>query len=200
MTPHLPGRRPAASRWSRFLGIGAAATVAAFLGSAALAPYSIATAVSESSVAAQLARHGTEAQLSRHGGQRLEAAPSEGTVLDTTITAAEPAYAPKRDKPGAKNDGRSGDAGDTLEQFMFTGAVNWGGHKFTFYSQQVLPGPGLEIPGRHVNADGYVSDADGYIVLAGDAPKGTVFETPFGYRGKIYDRGTFGNHLDVYIR
>lgn len=88
----------------------------------------------------------------------------------------------------------------SLEDFMFKGAINWGGHKFTYYSQQVLPGEGLAVPGRHVNAAGYISDADGYIVLAGSAAKGTVFETPFGYQGKIYDRGTVGNHLDVYIR
>ena len=45
-----------------------------------------------------------------------------------------------------------------------------------------------------------MSDDQGFIVLAGSAPKGTVYETPFGYPGKIYDRGTVGNHLDVYIR
>ena len=88
----------------------------------------------------------------------------------------------------------------TLEEFMFRGAVLWGGYKFTYYSQQVLPGEGLSIPGRHVNAGGFVSDGDGYIVLAGSAAKGTVYDTPFGYQGKIYDRGTVGNHLDVYIR
>lgn len=88
----------------------------------------------------------------------------------------------------------------TLQQFMFSGVVNWGGYKFTYYSQQVLPGGGLKIPGRHVNDEGYVSDADGYIVLAGSAPLGTVYDTPFGYQGKIYDRGTVGTHLDVYIR
>ena len=87
-----------------------------------------------------------------------------------------------------------------LQTFMFNGVINWQGLKFTYYSQSVLPGGGLEIPGRHVNKDGYVSDGDGYIVLAGSAPKGTVYETPFGYQGKIYDRGTVGNHLDVYIR
>lgn len=87
-----------------------------------------------------------------------------------------------------------------LQTFMFNGVINWQGLKFTYYSQSVLPGSGLEIPGRHVNKDGYVSDGDGYIVLAGSAPKGTVYDTPFGYRGKIYDRGTVGNHLDVYIR
>ena len=87
-----------------------------------------------------------------------------------------------------------------LQTFMFSGVINWQGLKFTYYSQSVLPGRGLQIPGRHVNKDGYVSDGDGYIVLAGSAPKGTVYDTPFGYQGKIYDRGTVGNHLDVYIR
>lgn len=86
-----------------------------------------------------------------------------------------------------------------LDDFMFRGVIYWSGYKFTYYSEKVLPGGGLRIPGRHVNADGYVADEDGYIVLAGEAPMGTVFETPFGYKGKIYDRGTVGNHLDVYI-
>lgn len=88
----------------------------------------------------------------------------------------------------------------SLSQFMFDGVVYSGGYKFTYYSQNVLPGGGLSIPGRHVNADGFVSDGDGYIVLAGSAPLGTVYDTPFGYKGKIYDRGTYGNHLDVYVR
>lgn len=88
----------------------------------------------------------------------------------------------------------------SLSEFMFNGVVNWNGLKFTYYSQSVLPGGGLNIPGRHVNADGYVADADGYIVLASSQPLGTVIDTPFGYQGKVYDRGTSGNHYDVYIR
>ena len=88
----------------------------------------------------------------------------------------------------------------SLSDFMFRGVVYWNDYKFTYYSQSVLQGGGLSIPGRHVNADGYVSDGDGYIVLAGSAPKGTVYDTPFGYKGKIYDRGTSGNHLDVYVQ
>lgn len=88
----------------------------------------------------------------------------------------------------------------SLSQFMFDGVVYSGGYKFTYYSQSVLPGGGLSIPGRHVNAGGFVSDGDGYIVLAGSAPLGTVYDTPFGYKGKIYDRGTYGNHLDVYVQ
>lgn len=88
----------------------------------------------------------------------------------------------------------------TLTQFKSAGVVNWGGHKFTYYSQSVLPGGGLSIPGRHVSDAGYVCDSDGYIVLAGSAALGTVYETPFGAKGKVYDRGVSGNHLDVYIR
>lgn len=88
----------------------------------------------------------------------------------------------------------------TLRQFKSAGIINWEGYKFTYYSQSVLPGGGLKIPGRHVNEGGYVADGDGYIVLANDSPKGTVINTPFGYQGKVYDRGTYGNHYDVYIK
>lgn len=88
----------------------------------------------------------------------------------------------------------------SLKQFMFNGVVHYNGLKFTFYSSSVLPGGGLQIPGRHINANGYVADKDGYIVAANDAPKGTVFNTPFGAPAKVYDRGTYGNHVDIYIR
>lgn len=87
-----------------------------------------------------------------------------------------------------------------LSYLRYHGIVNWNGYKYTYYSQRVLPGQGLRIPGRHINKGGYVADKDGYIVLANDRPKGTVLPTPFGYMGKVYDRGTYGNHIDVYTR
>lgn len=114
--------------------------------------------------------------------------------------AAAQAAQAANEQPQSYSAASSSGATISLSQFMFDGVVYWGGYKFTYYSQSVLPGGGLSIPGRHVNADGFVSDGDGYIVLAGSAPKGTVYDTPFGYKGKIYDRGTYGNHLDVYIR
>ena len=114
--------------------------------------------------------------------------------------AAAQATQAANEQPQSYSAASSSGATISLSQFMFDGVVYWGGYKFTYYSQSVLPGGGLSIPGRHVNADGYVADGDGYIVLAGSAPKGTVYDTPFGYKGKIYDRGTYGNHLDVYIR
>lgn len=82
--------------------------------------------------------------------------------------------------------------------FMRAGVVNWNGYKFTYYSQSVLPGGGLRIPGRHVDG-GFVKDSDGYIVLANSRANGTVIQTPWG-AGKIYDKGTSGNHIDIYVR
>lgn len=77
----------------------------------------------------------------------------------------------------------------TLSQFQFNGVIHDGGRKFTYYSQSVLPGGGLSIPGRHINAGGYVADSNGYIVIASNSSisKGTVIDTPFGYKGKVYD-------------
>lgn len=111
-------------------------------------------------------------------------------VTETTTTTFPTTQAPATNSPKLY----------TLDRFMFLGVINWGGKKFTYYSQRVLPGGGLKIPGRHVNADGYVADKDGYIVVANNAPLGTIIDTPFGYKGKVYDRGTVGNHFDVYVR
>lgn len=92
----------------------------------------------------------------------------------------------------------------TLSDLQYHGVINWQGNRYTYYSQQVLPGGGLDIPGRHVNAGGFVSDGDGYIVLANDVlDRGTIVSTPFGYYGKIYDRFGTGkpvNHYDVYTQ
>lgn len=92
----------------------------------------------------------------------------------------------------------------TLSEFRWRGIINWSGYKFTYYSQSVLPGGGLNIPGRHVDSRGYVADKDGYIVLASNKniPRGTVINTPFGAKGKVYDRcaGCTVNWYDVYIR
>lgn len=92
----------------------------------------------------------------------------------------------------------------SLSDLMFHGVINWNGYKYTYYSQSVLSGPGLSIPGRHVNSAGYVSDGDGYISLAAarGIPHGSVFPTPFGAPGKVYDTcaSCSSNWLDVYTR
>ena len=73
------------------------------------------------------------------------------------------------------------------------------GLKETWYSQRVLPGGGLRIPGRHVNSEGFVCDKDGYICIASsDYKKGTIIETSRGM-GKVYDCGCASGILDLYV-
>lgn len=78
------------------------------------------------------------------------------------------------------------------------GRIWYNGHTETYYSQKVLPGGGLAIPGRHIASDGTIRDADGYIVLASDDyPRGTVVETSLGAR-KVYDTGSGSGNIDLY--
>lgn len=90
----------------------------------------------------------------------------------------------------------------TYNQFMNAGVVHYQGKRFTYYSQSVLPGYGLNIPGRHVEG-GYVSDKDGYIVLASPNlstyPRYSTINTPFGRKGKFYDFCP-GGSFDVYVQ
>lgn len=78
------------------------------------------------------------------------------------------------------------------------GVVYFNGHRETYYSQKVLPGGGLNIPGRHVAADGTIRDADGYICVASsDLAWGTLVETSLGM-GKVYDSGCASGTIDIY--
>lgn len=88
----------------------------------------------------------------------------------------------------------------SASSFKSAGAINWNGYRWTWYSERVLPGGGLSIPGRHNDENGYICDSDGYICLASnDLSKGTVVETPFGKKGKVYDSGCASGTLDVYV-
>ena len=83
--------------------------------------------------------------------------------------------------------------------FQWQGVLYWGDWRWTYYSQRILPGPGLEIPGRHVDQDGYVCDENDYICIASSTlSKGTIVDTPLGKQGKIYDCGCPSDVLDVY--
>lgn len=78
------------------------------------------------------------------------------------------------------------------------GVNYYNGHKETWYSQRVLPGGGLKIPGRHVDDRGLVCDGDGYICVASsDYAKGTIVETSLG-TGKVYDCGCASGTIDIY--
>ena len=80
------------------------------------------------------------------------------------------------------------------------GTFRWNGYRWTWYSEKVLPGGGLRIPGRHVDENGYVCDENGYIVIASHTlSKGTVVATPLGKDGKVYDYCATAGTLDVYV-
>lgn len=80
------------------------------------------------------------------------------------------------------------------------GRLYWGDYQYTWYSENVLPGYGLAIEGRHTDADGFVCDGDGYIcVAASSLSKGTIVDTPFGRQGKVYDSGCDWGTIDVYV-
>ena len=79
------------------------------------------------------------------------------------------------------------------------GVVHYKGHKETWYSQKVLPGGGLKIPGRHVADDGTIRDKDGYICIAANyVSRGSRMMTSLG-PGKVYDCGSMtGQWIDIY--
>lgn len=81
------------------------------------------------------------------------------------------------------------------------GAQYFNGHKETYYSERVLPGTSLAIPGRHVADDGTVRDGDGFICVAADPgfmPKGSILITSLG-PAKVYDCGCAYGTIDIYV-
>lgn len=81
------------------------------------------------------------------------------------------------------------------------GALYFNGHKETYYSEKVLPGNGLNIPGRHVADDGTIRDGDGYICVAADweyMAKGSILITSLG-PAKVYDTGCTYGIIDIYV-
>lgn len=81
------------------------------------------------------------------------------------------------------------------------GVVYYNDHKETWYSQKVLPGNGLDIPGRHVADDGTIRDKDGYICVACDPEfysKGSKLMTSLG-PAKVYDCGCTYGTVDIYV-
>lgn len=81
------------------------------------------------------------------------------------------------------------------------GVKQFNNHRETYYSQRVLPGYGLAIPGRHVAYDGTVRDEDGYICVASDLnylSRGSIILTSLG-PGKVYDTGCVYGTIDIYV-
>lgn len=92
----------------------------------------------------------------------------------------------------------TGYSGGSADDFQTAGVVYDGGTMYTWYSENVLPGGGLDIPGRTVNEDGYVTDGDGNLCVASsDYDYGTHLDTPFG-EAVVYDSGCASGTVDVY--
>ena len=80
------------------------------------------------------------------------------------------------------------------------GVKNYNGQRETYYSQRILPGGGLKIPGRHVANDGTIRDKDGYIVVSCNysfKSKYPKFMTSLG-PAKVYDTGCAYGTVDIY--
>lgn len=87
----------------------------------------------------------------------------------------------------------------SCSRFRKLGRVKYGNYTYTWYSQRVLPGGGLNIPGRHLNEHGLVVDEHEYVVIASDdLSHGTVVDTPIGIQGIVYDEGSGNGNLDIY--
>ena len=80
------------------------------------------------------------------------------------------------------------------------GVKYYNGQRETYYSQNILPGGGLKIPGRHVASDGTIRDKDGYIVVSCNysfKSKYSKFMTSLG-PAKVYDTGCAYGTVDIY--
>lgn len=88
----------------------------------------------------------------------------------------------------------------TPSDFQDMGIINWGDWTWTYYSEKLLPGEELYLPGRNTDENGYICDGDGYICIASSSLDwGTIVNTPFGKQGKVYDSGCASYILDVYV-
>ncbi len=116
--------------------------------------------------------------------------------LEGTISKKEKELQKAKETEAAARAYMSGSGGGRLTRYK--GEVYYNGHRETYYSQRVLPGGGLKIPGRHVASDGTIRDKDGYICVASvDLPYGSIVETSLG-TGKVYDSGCPSGTIDIY--
>lgn len=71
--------------------------------------------------------------------------------------------------------------------------VKWHGRKYTYYTSRLCPIWLLPVKGLHLDKNGFWCDENDYIVLGSsrvNKANRTVFATPFGKYGKVYDTGS----------
>lgn len=123
----------------------------------------------------------------------------------TQEPAQTPAPAQEQEStPVAPAQSTAGDTVYAISQSHLTyrgGVFYFEGHKETYYTEEVLPGGGLRIPGRHVAYDGTIRDENSYIVVAANTsylPKGSIVNTSLG-TAKVYDSGCAYGTIDIYV-
>lgn len=152
-------------------------------------------AVSEAQTARDAAEQAYDAALKEQEEVRKKAAAASASASSSSSSVA--------NASSIVTSGDSSSSGDgylTVSQLKFRGVVYYNGWRLTYYSQSVLPGGGLDIPGRHVE-DGFVCDSDGRISVAcSTLPKGTIVKLPFvnHTEGVVRDSGCAAGTLDIY--
>lgn len=149
----------------------------------------------------------TSTSISAVNAQIAEAKAAEAKAKEEAAKkAAEKAAASNASKKASSGSGSSGSSSSGKDYTYSSGGgltpskgvVYFNGHRETYYSQRVLPGKGLKIPGRHVASDGTIRDKDNYICVASsDHKKGTLVLTSLGM-GKVYDSGCASGTIDLY--
>lgn len=100
----------------------------------------------------------------------------------------------------------SGSGNDYGNPFKYEGVAYDENYEYTWYSQNVLGGSGLDAlnaNGRHVDeSTGFIVDGDGYIAVAmNGVEQGTVIDTKWG-EAKVYDvkddGAPYDGTVDVY--
>lgn len=121
----------------------------------------------------------------------VEIQQSEMTIEEFTVT---------QNESSENNETLENEILYSATEFRYMGVIYWNDWKWTWYSEKILPGGGLDIPGRHADGNGYICDENNYICLASSSlNKGMIIKTPFGKYGKIYDTGCSSSVIDVYV-
>ncbi len=148
---------------------------------------------------------GTESSSSSAGTESYSSSAESSYEADTSYSSTESTETVSESSSSSSSDSSSSSSSSSYAStggdgvLTKTKGVNYyNGRMETWYTQRILPGEGLNIPGRHLDERGIVCDGDGYICVASDDyPKGTVLETSLGM-AKVYDSGPGHGIVDIY--
>lgn len=124
----------------------------------------------------------------------------ESLLSDTPVVIQVAAPAASNTNTKTSNTAKTSSTSNSASSFKRDGVIKYGGYRWTWYSQRVLPGGGLKIPGRHLDENGYVCDQNGRIVVAcSTLSKGTIMNSPLGKECIVLDSCPSRGTIDVYV-